>query len=190
MGITSTSLVVGDVCGGGAPGVLTFNVALALLCGPTFFLVVGSIVDSSSSSLSNPTISTSPPSVSSCADAALSVDEAVSPDGLNEASLSLVSSSADDASEEEALDEDSFEPLESEPDFFFLSLIVLASDFLLFTACLLLLPSAVDLAVLSFLIFSSSLLDSAELEFTVDVGEEDLESIESDLESDREEDHE
>ena len=116
---------------GVAPGVRTLRVVLALRCGTGFFFGVSSTSSSSSSSLSNPSISTSPFSSSSLI-AASSEDDAdePEPEGLKEAS----DSSAVEASEDS--DEDTFDPLDNEPDFFFLLEISfcldLLSTFLLF----------------------------------------------------------
>ena len=116
---------------GVAPGVRTLRVVLALRCGTGFFFDVSSTSSSSSSSLSNPSISTSPFSSSSLI-AASSEDDAdePEPEGLKEAS----DSSAEEASEDS--DEDTFDPLDNEPDFFFLLEISfcldLLSTFLLF----------------------------------------------------------
>ena len=116
---------------GVAPGVRTLRVVLALRCGTGFFFGVSWISSSSSSSLSNPSISTSP--FSSSALIAASSDDAADepePEGLKEAS----DSSAEEASEDS--DEDTFDPLDNEPDFFFLLEIRfcldLLSTFLLF----------------------------------------------------------
>ena len=116
---------------GVAPGVRTLRVVLALRCGTGFFFGVSWISSSSSSSLSNPSISTSPFSSSSLI--AASSDDAADepePEGLKEAS----DSSAEEASEDS--DEDTFDPLDNEPDFFFLLEISfcldLLSTFLLF----------------------------------------------------------
>ena len=116
---------------GVAPGVRTLRVVLALRCGTGFFFGVSSTSSSSSSSLSNPSISTSPFSSSSLI--AASSDDAADepePEGLKEAS----DSSAEEASEDS--DEDTFDPLDNEPDFFFLLEISfcldLLSTFLLF----------------------------------------------------------
>ena len=116
---------------GVAPGVRTLRVVLARRCGIGFFFGVSWTSSSSSSSLSNPSISTSPFSPSSLI-AASSEDDAdePEPEGLKEAS----DSSAVEASEDS--DEDAFDPLDNEPDFFFLLEISfcldLLSTFLLF----------------------------------------------------------
>ena len=116
---------------GVAPGVRTLRVVLALRCGTGFFFGVSWTSSSSSSSLSNPSISTSPFSSSSLISA--SSDDAADepgPEGLKESS----DSSAEEASEDS--DEDTFDPLDNEPDFFFLLEISfcldLLSTFLLF----------------------------------------------------------
>ena len=108
---------------GVAPGVRTLRVVLARRCGIGFFFGVSWTSSSSSSSLSNPSISTSPFSSEDDADEP-------EPEGLKEAS----DSSAVEASEDS--DEDAFDPLDNEPDFFFLLEISfcldLLSTFLLF----------------------------------------------------------